>query len=179
MAEIKFTFNQELGFRLERDFCGEVGQIANLTIGGQKLAADLAVTDETRNLYSGNVVGVLTEFAWAGGTADPIQIKVQISLKNRIVLKQSQSRTASIECELRTFQYDPNAGKWFSPLECAGGTLNGTLKEMALSDTPGSVQMPINYEFDFTMVPSGINKLVYATSSMGSVIKFWNGAPRK
>jgi hypothetical protein len=179
MAEINFTFNLEQGFRLESDFQGEVGQIANMTIGGQKLPPDLAVADQTRKLYPGNVVGVLSEFAWAGGMADSIQIKAQISVKNRFALKNLQSKAASVQCELRTFQYDPNSGKWFSPLEFAGGTLNGTLKEMALSDTAGSVQTPINYELDFMVIPSGINKLAYATGSGLSVVKFWSGMPAK
>lgn len=177
MAEISFAFNEEQGFRLEKDFKGLVGWIFNLTIGGQKITADLPVIDETGKFYSGDVVAVLTAFAWSGIAADPIQIKAQISSKNRFALKRVLSKGASVQCELRILQYDASGSDWFWPLE--SDALNATLKEAAVSDTPGSVQNPLNYELDFTVAPSGINKLTYSTGSGMSVVKFWSGPAGK
>lgn len=177
MAEISFELNQEQGFRLEKDFEGRAGWLFNLAIGGQKITADLPVIDETGKFYSGDVVAVLAAFTWSGVAGDPIQIKAQISLKNRFALKRLLSKGASVQCELRILQYDPSGSDWFWPLE--SDALNATLKEAAVNDDPGSVQNPLNYELDFTVAPSGINKLTYATGSGMSVVKFWSGPAGK
>ena len=113
MAHLDYVCDVRQGFNFEKDVQNPVGFVTALTVCGQKLDADITVTDPLK-IDAGKlkVVGVLSTASWLGGYADPLYVAMQVSGANKNVLSslvhQKLSNT-KLAIRFVVYQFDQEA----------------------------------------------------------------------
>jgi len=172
-AELSYTCSVRQGFNFEKDAQDTVGFVTAMTVSGQKLKADITVTDPLK-IDSGkiSVVGVLSRTTWQGGYADPLALVMQVSAANKDVISslvhQKLSNT-KVNIQFVVYQFDQEAkeAQYFKAfhsnekdLECliekgpaSSSSSSAPLVIAIATDPDGVVQSPRNYGFSLCAVP--------------------------
>jgi hypothetical protein len=129
----------------EHQRVGYVTEFAGLGLP-QALKADLTVTNP-QTAANVTVVGVIQEFEWSGGVADPLQIQLYVSQENAAqlkVLQQSVLTTTKVSAlNYLIIDYDQEAKRWFTqaaPVQPLSGIVpGGSNPELNVDLTPVAV----------------------------------------
>ena len=169
----------------EHQRVGYVTEFAGLGLP-QALKADLTVTNP-QTAANVTVVGVIQEFEWNGGVADPLQIQLYVSQENAVqlnVLQKSVLTTTEVSAlNYLIIDYDPEAKRWFTqaaPVQppLSGIVPGGSNPELNVDLTPVPVTEGVDvnvYKVSVQVAP-GANQayvLTFANSSTMPVAKAW------
>ena len=190
MATVPFEFACDMAYGFmpvpnEFQRVGYVTALAGLGLA-QALDSDLTVTNPLSGVRT-TVVGVLGQFEWAGGVADPLEIEMYVSQENAAqlkVLQQYPLKTTKVSAlNYLIIDYDPEAKHWFTQAAPYQPPLSGIVAgnaspELNVDLTPVVVQEGIDvnvYQVSVQIAP-GANQayvLTFANSSSTSETKAW------
>jgi hypothetical protein len=184
---IQYSLSAAQGFSYQKDVHYPFGVLTSwsFTGPGLTLTPDLVSTDPTTG-QSVHVVGILTNFSWAGGTGDPIDLQLRVSTTNEQsllnVLHNPPSNTTET-FSLTIYSWDPTAGKWFVAFQPVSPPLKGLIQKnssnallLSVNTTRNTdVSTPTNYSVTSDALPqSGATQSIdYRISSSSSVVKTW------
>jgi hypothetical protein len=169
----------------EHQRVGYVTEFAGLGLP-QALKADLTVTNP-QTADNVTVVGVIQEFEWNGGVADPLQIQLYVSQENAAqlkVLQESVLTTTKVSAlNYLIIDYDQEAKRWFTQAAPAQPPLSGIVPggpnpDLNVDLTPVAAKEGIDvnvYKVSVQVAP-GANQsyvLTFANSSTTSLAKAW------
>jgi hypothetical protein len=168
----------------EHQRVGYVTEFAGLGLP-QALKADLTVTNP-QTAANVTVVGVIQEFEWSGGVADPLQIQLYVSQENAAQLKGLQesvlTTTEVSALNYLIIDYDQEAKRWFTqaaPVQPLSGIVPGGSNPELNVDLTGvaaveGIDVDV-YKVSVQVAP-GANQsyvLTFANSSTTSQAKAW------
>lgn len=201
-AVIPFVFECDMqsGFLMSPGVHKRIGYItAFQAFGAPKLSTDLTLSlpfTPSHELLSmvqapglppvTNVVGVIQEFSWKGGTGDPLKITFFVSRENAILLnalQQSSFKTDAVS-SLGWWigDYDQDARVWFDEAYPATmATVSGTLADsstLSVNLSPVRVSAAVDanvYAVTMQVSPLAhrVFALQFASSSHAAVTKTW------
>jgi hypothetical protein len=168
----------------EHQRVGYVTEFAGLGLP-QALKADLTVTNP-QTAANVTVVGVIQEFEWSGGVADPLQIQLYVSQENAVqlnVLQKSVLTTTEVSAlNYLIIDYDQEAKRWFTqaaPVQPLSGVVpGGSNPDLNVDLTPVAVAEGVDvyvYKVSVQVAP-GANQsyvLTFASSSTTPLAKAW------
>ena len=170
-------------FNFKRDVQDRVGHLTTLKIGDKVITADLSVKQPTDEAAT-KVVGVISNFHWDGGIAEPLQISFQVSLPNKnevATLLHTSLKSIVIEWTFNIFEYDREAKTFFLAFHTNATAVKGLIQTQGsdrvfhLADEPGSeVQKPENYQVVIGVVPEDTEQALHmAVSNDKKFVKPW------
>ncbi len=186
MANYTKQLDVTQGFDFKKDKQQPVGFLTALTIGGQKLEADMTTVMDPLNptaaLKSG-VVGVLNFINWDASTTGSITFSGQISAENRQKIAEMLLGTwadSSVEFEFTICEYEQSTKKYFKSAYVDGALKgliekNGADLNISVADDPSyEVQSPLNYALNMGIKPQSIEQQIYlAVGEKRKVAKKW------
>jgi hypothetical protein len=186
---VAYTYACELAYGFiqnpnEHQRVGYVTELEGLGLS-QALKADLTVTNP-QTAANVTVVGVIQEFAWSGGVADPLQFQLYVSQENAAQLKmlqQSVLTTTKVNAlNYLIINYDQETKRWFTqaaPVQPVSGIVpGGSNPDLNVDLTPVAAAEGIDlyvYKVSVQVAP-GANKsyvLTFANSSTTPLAKAW------
>jgi hypothetical protein len=190
MATVPFDYacDMSYGFVPDPNVQERVGYVTSFAGLGlaEALRADLAVTSPLTRVTT-PVVGVIGNFAWAGGIGDPLKIDMYVSQENAVQLKTLQqtalTTTKVTALDYSVIDYDQETKQWFIQAAPQSPPLSGIVPggqnpELNVDLTPVPVKAGIDvnvYKVSVQIAP-GANQaygLTFANSSTKPVIKAW------
>ena len=183
-AQINFdALSPSQAINFQRDRQDSFGYLLVFKVGdgSSDIQTDLAISNPV--FGDGNVVGLLSSFAWDGGHGDPIAIQSYISVGNaqKIALLLHQQLTdTNLEFAVVIYNYDAETGEYFvalsSPLHLKG-LIERDGQNLLLHTGPGTpdIQSPLTRSLVFSALPGGTvaQDINYATSDQIKVVKQW------
>jgi len=176
MAGISYQADIEKGFLLGEEPADLVGHVSFLTVGGQQLAADLAVTDPGD--VGGNAVmkvGVISDIAWGGSAGDPLELSCQISGANMMTVATLLHRPLAnplVQLRFAVHSYEPKERTYYKCFHTRQAILTGFIKDpeetgsISVNGDPSpEVQVPPNYTLWLSVAPHGQRQNLYSSIS--------------
>lgn len=194
MASSQYSCSVRQGLNFEKDQQVLVGHLVSMTVGGQALEADMALTIPTATFSSGDavtestsVVGVVADISWQGGYADPLHFTVHVSTENQklIAIKTHTNLLDNdVVFQFNIWAYDPIAKVYYLAFHSNETDMNGLiLKEggnLALQISPDAstiVKSPLNYEMYIGIMPQETAQVLnLAVSNTDKFVKTWGVA---
>jgi hypothetical protein len=190
MATVAFNFACDMAYGFiqdpnEHQRVGYVTAFAGLGLS-QALNPDLTVTNPQSGAKMA-VVGVMGQFEWTGGDADPLQISMYVSQENAAQLKMLQESTlTSTKVNVLNYlivNYDLEVKQWFTQAAPQQPPLSGMVPggknlELNVNLTPVAVAEGIDvnfYQVSVQIAPAGNQAyvLTFANSATAPVAKAW------
>jgi hypothetical protein len=195
-----FTCDMQSGFLMQPNVHKQIGYVtAFQAFGAPALSGDLALSVPFTPLHElltmtrapglppvTNVVGVIENFSWSGGLADPLKITFFVSKENAILLNALQQTSFKTDAVSSLGwwigNYDPEAKVWFEAAYPASSpTVSGTFPNssalsVSLTPVPVADGIDVNvYAVSIQVFPTphSIFSLLFANSSRSAVIKSW------
>ena len=186
MPEINFdNLSLEQGFFPRGDVQDAFGFLPRLSIAGQTFATDINVSANFVS-FSGSVAAVLQSFRWGGGMTDAIELKANISTKNRNLLfsmLHAFLASTKVTLDVKIFYFDQASATFYQALGVLGGNiLHGqiakavktTMLTLPSNRASGVVKSPQNWEFDLTILPGQPPaQLIYSYGPGNATAKNW------
>jgi len=151
----------------------------------QALKADLTVTNP-QTAANVTVVGVIQEFVWSGGVADPLQFQLYVSQENAAQLKMLQesvlTTTKVSALNYLIIDYDQETKRWFTqaaPVQPVSGIVpGGSNPDLNVDLTPVAPAEGVDvyvYKVSVQVAPGGNQSyvLTFANSSTTPLAKAW------
>ena len=164
MAEIEFTCNVAAGFAMPSAQHPQVGWVTALNgfgLASGTVKNDLTVTNPLTGSHT-PVVGVLSQFSWAGGSADPLQLQFFVSQENALQLRAAMQGPAARAVSALNFNvvsYYPETGAWYTALapqqQLSGIIVPAANPVLNVAANPVSVSGLSVYEVSAQIGPSG------------------------
>lgn len=194
MASSQYSCSVRQGLNFEKDQQVLVGHLVSMSVGGQALEADMALTIPTATFSSGDavtestsVVGVVADISWQGGYADPLHFTVHVSTENQklIAIKTHTNLLDNdVVFQFNIWAYDPVAKVYYLAFHSNETDMNGLiLKEggnLALQISPEAstiVKSPLNYEMYIGIMPQETAQVLnLAVSNTDKFVKTWGVA---
>ena len=186
MAELFYDCDVVQGFNFKKDVQSKVGFINAIDIGERgELRSDLTVTDPENVEENLKVFGIVSNIAWAGGYADPVQFSCQVSNENSKLLSlltHTNLANTNVKFSFTMYDYDPVAKKYYmcfhsNEEELTGLVLKqgGNLAMTIDSDQSFEVESPKNYRFDLGVMPDELaaKEIHVAVSDTDKFVKQW------
>lgn len=194
MASSQYSCSVRQGLNFEKDQQVLVGHLVSMTVGGQALGEDMALTIPTATFSSGaavtastSVVGVISEISWQGGYADPLHFTVHVSTENQklIAIKTHTNLLDNdVVFQFHIWAYDPVAKVYYLAFHSNSIDMNGLIlkngADLALQISPEAspiVKSPLNYEMYIGIMPQeSAQVLNLAVSNTDKFVKTWGVA---
>jgi hypothetical protein len=210
IVPFKYSCKKDAGFVMDPNEHPRVGYVIALNGFGlpATLAADLTVylpfntgaakpsykqlsytaPSSTSPFARATVVGVIEEFNWVGGLADPITIDFYVSQENAmqiLSLQQSKLKTTLVSSlSWWIADYDQEVKVWFEQAYPAGdGSITGHINgredpALDVEPTPTRVKETVDvnvYKVKLEVVPTGTTtyELAFASSNQKKLVKSW------
>ena len=185
-AELNYQCDVTQAFNFDKTMQSKVGHINSMKIGDTELDVDLAVTDPTD--LAGDkvkVVGVISGIGWEGGFAQSIVISAQIGNANQkavTLLRHADLSNTAVEFKFTTYDYDPDAKKYYKCFHANDEVLKGLVEKdasgsLGLSIDPDQsteVMSPMNFFFDIGIMPEDTEQEIHvAVSDTDKFVKPW------
>lgn len=173
-------------FNFKKDKQSKVGFLTSLTIGKQKLDADIVtVMDPLKptDTLKGGAVVVLSSFDWNTGSTDAMYFSGQISAQHRQKIAEMLLGSwddMAVTFAFSIYEYEPSQKKFFKSA-FVDKELNGLLEKngsdlnIDVADDPShEVQSPVNFAFRIGIKPKSEEQLVQlAVGTERKVTKKW------
>jgi hypothetical protein len=183
MPEIYKTCSVFNGFNFRRDKHEMIGHVTSLKIGDKAFTADFSLTkpDDEAEV---KVVGVLSDFNWAGGYAEPTSFNFQISITNKnevALLLHTEIKSLAVEICYNVYEYDRDAKEFYRSVHTNDAALTGLIqiegeeRILYLQDEPGmEVEQPLNFGVVLGVVPEDTAQEIHlAVSTDKKFVKQW------
>jgi hypothetical protein len=182
-GEIRKSCDVVQGFQHRKGNQRTVGYVTKLEIAGKKLSPDFAVTIPTKKRKT-EVVGVVDGFSWRSGRADPLNFSMLVSAANKkavAALLRSPMGVASVEIEFATYDYDPDARKYFRSVHSDNVTIGGDVQRRGRKysididmDANRKIKKPKNYRLTLSIMPSNKKQIIhFSMKSQSKFVKAW------
>lgn len=169
-------------FNFKRDVEDRIGHLTTLKIGDKTLTADITLKQPTDEADK-KCVGVISHLHWDGGIAEPVQITFQVSITNKnevATLLHTAMKSVVIEWTFNIFEYDKEAKQYFLAFHTNETAIKGLIQTQGservlyLSDTPGEVQKPENYQVVIGTIPEDEQQSIHMAVSVDKkFVKPW------
>ena len=185
MANLSYNCSLRQAFNFEKDAQYLVGHVVSITIGTTALKADTTLTLPT-TYKTAAVVGVIRDWNWRGGYADPIEIAFNVSNENQktiAVMTHTNLSNTVVVIEFNIYAFDQDAKVYYL---CANVTkaLNGLILksggELSLqvdSHNDPTVASPLNFPVYIGIMPHETAQTInFAVSNSDKFVKTWGVA---
>jgi hypothetical protein len=186
MPHFSKVLSVKQAFDFKKDKQDKVGFLTSLTIGKQKLEADLMTVMDPLNptdALKGGAVAVLSSFDWDTGSTDAMYFSGQLSTQHRQKIAEMLLGAwddVTVTFGFCIYEYEPSQKKFFKSA-FVDKELNGLLEKngsdlnLDVADDPSTeVQSPQNYAFRIGIKPKSEEQLVQlAVGTERKVTKKW------
>jgi len=177
------ALSQKQGFNFDNNGKDPLGFVNTLTIGAVTIEPDVEVHHPTAAHLPPKSVGVLGSIAWGGGSADPIELTVYISAKNRERIEQllhGGVADTSVKIDFVVYNYDPINKKYFKAFFPNSCPARGQIRKdsegspFKLGEKGAAVATPENWALSIVIGPAnGVVQLTYGIPNAAATDKTW------
>ncbi len=183
MASLNYPCSVRQAFNFEKDQQVTVGHLNSIQIGTQALTADITLTLPT-NYSATTVVGVIQDWSWNGGYADPIYINFNVSNENQkslsVMCHTNLSNTA-VTVAFNIYCFDQDAKVYYPACSTLTTPLTGFVfkkgGELSLAIDPHNdplVPSPLNFPAAIGIMPTETSQVInFAVSNTDKFVKQW------
>jgi len=183
MASLNYGCSLRQAFNFEKDQQVLVGHVNTIQIGTQALTADITLTLPT-NFTATTVVGVITDWSWNGGYADPVYINFNVSNENQKLLSvmcHTNLSNTAVTVAFNVYAFDQDAKVYYQACSTLTTPLTGFVfkvgGDLTLAIDPHNdptVQSPYNFPASIAIMPTETSQTInFAVSNTDKFVKQW------